>query len=127
MNQARERAVHNPDAGGKQKQRLEQSGEVLDFAVAVGMVAIGRLAGDADGEPGHQGGNEIERGVRRLGQNAERAGEKADDDLESGQANGCENGTGGRFVLLLIGYGVRHAEASLSAMMARAANGKARH
>jgi hypothetical protein len=59
--------------------------------------------------------------VRRLGQDAERASEKADDDLESGQANGRDNGTGGRFVLLLIGYGVRHAEASLSAMMARAA------
>ncbi len=42
------------------------------------MVLVGRAVRDPDGEEGDDGGDEVQAGVGRFGQEAERAGEEAD-------------------------------------------------
>ena len=63
----------------------------LDLAVAVVMLLVGRPAGDAHGEIGHDGRAEIDQRMRRLGQNGERAGEHADHALGDRQAAGGQD------------------------------------
>ncbi len=46
---------------------------VFNLAVAVLMIGVGRLVADAHGKQGHDGSHKIERGVQRLGKNAEAA------------------------------------------------------
>ena len=66
------------DAGQEEQQRrFRQRGDALDLAVAVVMLLVGRLAGHAHREIGHDGGGEIEQRMRRLGEHRERAGGEA--------------------------------------------------
>ncbi len=48
--QPQTRFVDNPGAGEQQKPGLDKRGKILDLAVTILVVGIGRLVGDADGE-----------------------------------------------------------------------------
>jgi len=62
--------VDDPDAGQQKQPGFHEGGEVLDLAVAVLVVGVGGLVGDSNGEVGEQGGDQIERGVRGLGEDS---------------------------------------------------------
>ena len=84
--------VGDPDAGDDHEAGFDEGGEVLDLAVAVGVVFVGGLAGDADGEEGEAGAEQVDAGVGGVGEHAERAGEDSGDDLEEGHRAGGEDG-----------------------------------
>ena len=75
----------------EQQRRLGQRRDALDLAVAVVMLLVGGLAGDAHGEIGHHRGAEIDQRMRGLGQDRKRAGEHADHALGHGQAARCSD------------------------------------
>ena len=80
------------DAGEQEQQRgLRQRGDALDLAVAVVVLLVGGLAGDAHGEIGHHGGGEVEQRMRRLRQHRERAGGQPDHALGDRQPGGGKN------------------------------------
>ena len=85
---AKEEAEHglvdDPGAGQQQQAGFDEGGKVFDFAVAVLVVGVGGLVGDADRKKGQQRCDQIEPGVRGFGENAEAAGGNADYDLEAG-------------------------------------------
>ena len=60
--------------------------------MAVVVLVVGGAVGDADGEEGDGGGDEVDAGVGGLGEHAERAGEDAGEELEEGDAEGGEDG-----------------------------------
>ena len=60
----------------EQQRGLRQRRHALDLAVAVVVLLVGRLAGDAHGEIGHHRGAEIDQRMRGLRQDRERAGEQ---------------------------------------------------
>ena len=71
------RGLPDHEAGQDEQQPgLDQRGDALDLAVAVMMLLVGRLAGDAHREPGHHGRGEVERRVRGFREQRERAGDK---------------------------------------------------
>ena len=75
----------------EQQSGLDQRRDALDLAVAVVMLLVGRLSGDAHRVPGHHGRDEVERRVRGLGDQRERAGQRADERLGDRQAaRGCD-------------------------------------
>ena len=77
------------DAGQhEQQRRLGQRRHAFDLAVAVMVLLVGGLAGDAHGEIGHHRGAEIDERMRGFGQDGERAGENADHALCQRQAAG---------------------------------------
>ena len=66
-------------AGQHEQQRgLGERGDAFDLAVAVVVLLVGRLAGDAHREIGHHGRDEVDQRMRGLGQDRERAGHHAD-------------------------------------------------
>ena len=83
--EAVKRFADDPDAGEQEQAGLEQGREVLYLSVTVEMFGVGRLARDAHREHGHDGGYQVEAGMRRLGEDAEASGPDADDDLEGGE------------------------------------------
>jgi hypothetical protein len=89
--QAHNRFVDDPDAGQQQQAGFDEGRKVFHFAVAVLMVGIGGLVGDSDGQIGQRGGDEIQRGVRGLGENAQAAGGNAYHDFSAGDQQGGEN------------------------------------
>ena len=52
--------------------------------MAVVMSGVGRTVGDAHGEEGHEGSDEIKAGMGRLRENSQAARGNADDQLEDG-------------------------------------------
>ena len=60
---------------------LDKSGEVLYLAVAVLMIGVGGLVGDADRKECDNRRNQIEPGVRRLGQDAKTSRRLSNDNL----------------------------------------------
>ena len=73
--------VHDPATGCQQEQGLGQGGQVFHFAVAVGVVLIGRPVGDAHGEKGYNRRYEIQHRIGCLGQNTQATSHQADDQL----------------------------------------------
>ena len=65
--------VDDPGAGHEKQHGLDQGGEILDLAVAVGMIVVRRLVGDVNGQQGDDGGDEVERRVGRFRQDPETA------------------------------------------------------
>ncbi len=49
--------------------------------MAVEVVCVGRLVCDANGEEGDHGGDEVEYGVQRFGQNPEAAGDYGEENF----------------------------------------------
>ena len=79
--QALDGLVDDDDARQKQETGFDEGGEILDFAVAVLVVGVGGLVGDADGKERDDRGDQVEKGVGSFGQNAEAAGGDADENL----------------------------------------------
>ena len=95
----------DPDAGDEQKGRLQHGRQVFDLAVTIGVGLIGRPAGYADGDEGHGRGDQVQGRMGRLGQDAQRAGGQADDDLHAGEKNGSNNGAFCGRAFLAGGFG----------------------
>ena len=73
---------HHDAAGEEQEQRrFAERGDVLEFAVAVGVRGVGRPVGDADCGQRNAGRQEIDAGVQRVGDQRQAADQKADDEL----------------------------------------------
>ena len=67
-----------PDDKARQHEQqagFDQCRDAFDLAVAVMVLCVGGLAGDAHRVPGHHGRDEIERRMRGLGKQRERARE----------------------------------------------------
>ena len=84
-------------------------GEAFELAVAVVVLLVGGAVGDADGEEGDGGGDEVDAGVGGFGEHAERAGEDAGDELEQrdgrgGEHRGERGGALGVAAVLLFGW-----------------------
>jgi hypothetical protein len=93
--QALDGFVDDDYAGQKQQAGFDEGGEIFHLAVTVLMVGVGGLVGDAHREEGNGGGDQIEEGVRGLGQNTQAASGDADKNLEGGDGYGREHGVGG--------------------------------
>ncbi len=65
----------------EQERRLRQRGDALDLAVAVVVLLVGRLAGHAHREIGHDRRDEIEQRMRGLREHRERPGGEPDQRL----------------------------------------------
>ena len=76
-----------------------------NFAVAVLVVGVGRLVGDANREVGHRRGHQVEPGVRRFGENAQTAGGDADDHLQRRDADRGTDGVQRDGLLLALHVG----------------------
>ena len=64
-------------AGADQDQHpLDRGGEVLDLLVAVGVILVGRLVGPPDEISAIDRRHQVDRGVDRLGQDRDRAGDR---------------------------------------------------
>ena len=64
---------------------------MLGLAVSVGVSAVGRATGDADGEERQQRGDEVGSGMDRLRNQAEAAGGKTGPELERDQQARSDN------------------------------------
>jgi len=71
---------------------LAERGQVLGFAVPVGMTAVGRAAGDPDREERQEGGDEVGAGVNRLGYQPEAPGREPGTELQSNERASRSNG-----------------------------------
>ena len=67
----------DPHHGKQHQQRFGERGKVFHLAVAVGVGFVGWPVRDRDGDQNEQGGQQIEAGVRSLGQHAEAAAHQA--------------------------------------------------
>ena len=73
-------------AGADQDQHpLDRGREVFDLLVAVGVLRVGRLVGFADREVGDDRGDQVDQRVQRLGQDRDRAGDRASGELDRDQ------------------------------------------
>ncbi len=80
------------DAGEQEQQRrLRQRGDALDLAVAVVVLLVGRLAGHAHREIGHDGRGEIEQRMRGFREHRQRAGGEPDHAFGDRQSAGRED------------------------------------
>ena len=77
--------MDDPGAGHDQQQRLDERRKALDLPVAVLVLVVRRQVGKTHGQVGHESGDEVERGVKRLGEDAQAAGRQPHDRLERGQ------------------------------------------
>ena len=84
----------DPDADAEQREdrRLGQRGEVLSFAVAVGVVPVGGADRDPDREERKERRDEVGAGVQRLGEEPEAPGRDPGHELQDEEARGGEHG-----------------------------------
>jgi len=82
---------------------LQHGAEEFGLVVAIGMIAVGGLGGDADGDQRGDGGCHVHRAFQRIRQKRDRAGQlpsqrlqrqhdQADDDAADGDLYGCGHG-----------------------------------
>ena len=64
--QPRDRFIDDPDAGQQQQAGFDEGGKILKLAVTVLVIGIGGFVGNPHGKKRHQGGDQIQSGVRRL-------------------------------------------------------------
>ena len=76
--------VDDPDAGRQQQPGFDECREVFDFSVAILVLGVGGLVGDANGEVGDGCGHKVEARVCGLGQDSQAAGGNSHDDLQAG-------------------------------------------
>jgi hypothetical protein len=84
--------IDDPEGGREHEAGFNEGGEAFDLAVTVVVIFVGGAVGHLDGEEGDGGGDEVDGGVRRLAQHAERAGEQAGEQLEQGDDRGGGDG-----------------------------------
>ncbi len=83
--QAQDGLDRDPDRRPREEDRLAERRQMLRLAMAVGVLAIGRALGHADGVQGQDGGHGIDAGVGRLRQDAEAAAGEPDHQLDHHQ------------------------------------------
>lgn len=98
--EALDRLIDDPYAGGKEQAGFDEGGDVLDLAVAVLVLRVGGQVTDAHREEGDDRGHQIERRVQRLGKDAEAAAHQAYDELEEGDRNGHQHAVACHAMLL---------------------------
>ena len=64
-------SIDDVDGGEDEQAGFDEGGEIFEFAVAVWVALVGGLIGDADGEKRDDGGDEVEAGMQRFGEDAE--------------------------------------------------------
>ena len=104
--------IDDVDGGEEEQAGFDEGGEIFKFAVAVGVALVGRLIGNADGEKGDDGGDEVEAGVQGFGENAEAVCAKDEEGFKAEEKRGGTNTEkGGAFLFLnggLEGSGEDH-------------------
>ena len=83
--------VNDPGTGGEEQEGLEKSREVFDLAVAVAVLFIGWPARHTHRKQRHDGRDKIQSAVSNFRQDAQAAGHDADDQLEQGEKDRCNN------------------------------------
>ncbi len=86
--QSLDRLPDDPRARHEQEERLHERGDVLDLPVAVAVLLVGRLRRDGDRDIGDDGRDQVQRGVGRLGEDAQAVGLDADAELEPREEDG---------------------------------------
>ena len=76
------RLEHDHAGADEDQQRLDRGREVLDLVVAVGVVGVGGLVGRAHRDVGDDRRDQVDRRVHRLGDDRDRAGDRAGRDLQ---------------------------------------------
>ena len=88
--------LHRHAAGEQQQQRrLAERREVLELAVPVGMRRVGRPVADADRHPSDAGGEEIDAGMQRVGDQRQAADRQADHELRRREDEARDERNGG--------------------------------
>ncbi len=85
--------MNDPDAGREQQNGFEQRREILDLAMAIRVLTIGRARRHTDRKPGDTGSHQIQCGMGGFGQNTETARCEADDEFQTRQKDGSQYGT----------------------------------
>src|SRR3954471_9193191 len=75
----------DPGGGGDQQEGFKERRKRLDLAVPVGVVFVGRRASDTHRDKQNRSRDEIQKGMDRLGEYANRSREKRDAELERGE------------------------------------------
>src|ERR1700688_1502870 len=92
--------VDDPGASEQEQPGFDEGGKIFDFAMAVLMIRVGGLIGDADRKKSEDRGDQIESGMGRFRQNAEAARAETDHNFESGDDHRGQHGApGGRAIL----------------------------
>ena len=84
-NEFADRAGYDESRGDQDEQRFEKAGYVFELTVAEGMACVGRLVRLIDGKERNGGGEEVDPGVNRLGQDRDRAHQHARRNFEDDQ------------------------------------------
>ena len=81
------------DAAGRDQNQtaLETAGEIFDLAMPEGMACVGRPRRDRQDHPGHQGSRQVDQRLRRVGEQADRAGDVIGIRLEPHRQQGGRN------------------------------------
>ena len=80
----------DPDGDGEEGEAVDEGREHGEPVEAVGALPVGRAAGDAEGEPRHRQRREVGEHVAGVGEERQRAGDDAADDLGDHEAAGEE-------------------------------------
>ncbi len=101
----------DPDRGAGEERGLAQRGQVLGLAVAVGVLAIRRPFGDADGIEREHGGHRVDARVRGFGEHAQAPAGEPDHCLHHDEDDGCDErdqrrAPRGRHAAIVFGRGV---------------------
>lgn len=83
--EATDRLEHDPPPRGGDDEGLDEGGQRFVLAVAEGMAFVRWLFGLANGEEVDPGHNDVEGGVDRRGDDCQRAGKEADNQLQNRQ------------------------------------------
>jgi hypothetical protein len=96
VDQPPERLEPDPERDEHQERALAQRGQMLRLAVAVVMLAVRRADRHAHGEQRKERGHEVGAGMGRLGDERERAGGEARDELDRDEEDGGGHAERGR-------------------------------
>ena len=98
--EAPHRLPNNVERREKEQRRFDERGETLEFRVAVGVVRVGGLVGNAHGKIGDNCGDEVETGVQGFGKNAQTSRADAEEDFERHQHERSADGSQRRQLFL---------------------------
>src|SRR5215510_9766903 len=73
--------VDDPNAGKEQQAGFDKSGKVLDFAVTILVLGIGRLIGNSNRQERYNGCYQVQARMSGLGENSQASRAQANDDL----------------------------------------------
>ncbi len=79
-----DRFINDPDASQQQQTGFDEGGKILELAVPVLVIGVGRLVGNPHRKKSHQRRDQIQSGVRSFRQNSQRAGGDPDNNFQAG-------------------------------------------